>query len=43
VEAVGIYKGLPVSGIKETGRAFGIGDGDGEPEWYPEAFLGRKK
>jgi hypothetical protein len=40
-EAVGIYHGVPVSGIKEAGRAIGIGDGDGELEFHPEAFLGR--
>jgi hypothetical protein len=42
-EAAGIYKGLPVSGIKEAGRVFGIGDGDGEFDFYPQAFFGQRK
>jgi len=42
-EAVGIWYGLPVSGAKELGKAAGIGDGDGETDFYPEAFLGRRK
>ena len=41
-EAAGTYHGLPVSGIREAGRAFGIGDGDGEPEFNPGAFAGRR-
>jgi hypothetical protein len=41
-EAVGIRFGGPVSGAKELGRAAGIGDGDGELEFHPEAFLGRR-
>jgi hypothetical protein len=32
--------GLPLSGIKELGRAAGIGDKDGKLEFNPEAFLG---
>jgi hypothetical protein len=40
---VGIYHGVPVSGLKEAGRAFGIGDGDGEFDFYPQAFLGQRK
>jgi hypothetical protein len=28
---------------KEGLRAAGIGDGDGELKWYPEAFLGRRE
>jgi hypothetical protein len=42
-EAVGIVFGLPVSGAKELGRAFGAGDGDGEPGFNPGAFAGRRK
>jgi hypothetical protein len=40
---VGIAFGLPVSGAKELGRSAGIGDGAGEMEFNPEAFLGRRK
>jgi len=42
-EAAGLIFGAPVSGVKEAGRAFGIGDGDGELGFNPEAFLGRRK
>jgi hypothetical protein len=42
-EAVSIYNGIPVSGIEELGRAAGIGDGDGELEFYPQALLGQRK
>jgi hypothetical protein len=40
VEALGIYKGLPVSGFKEAGRILGIGDG--ELNFNPGAVLGRR-
>jgi hypothetical protein len=40
LEAFGTWRGLPVSGIKELGRATGIGDWDGELEFNPGAFLG---
>jgi hypothetical protein len=42
LEAFGTREGLPVSGVKELLRAAGIGDGDGEAEFTPEAFLGRR-
>jgi hypothetical protein len=38
LEAFMIREGLPASGLKELGRAAGIGDG--EPGFNPEAFLG---
>jgi hypothetical protein len=41
-EAFGIRFGLPVSGIKGFGRAFGIGDGDGEPDINLQALFGRR-
>ena len=41
-EAAGMAKGLPVSGIKETGRVLGIGDGDGEMTINPWAVTGRR-
>jgi hypothetical protein len=34
--------GLPQSGLNELGRAAGIGDGDGELGFNPEAFFGRR-
>jgi hypothetical protein len=42
LEAISVRAGLPVSGIKELGYAAGIGDWDGELDFYPEAFLGRR-
>jgi hypothetical protein len=42
VEAYATSQGLPVSGAKQLGRAFGIGDGDGELDFNPGAFLGRR-
>jgi hypothetical protein len=42
LEAFGIWKGLPVSGLKELGLATGIGDWDGELEFNPGAFLGQR-
>lgn len=42
-EATALTLGLPTSGAKEAARAFGIGDGDGQLEFYPEAFMGRRK
>lgn len=42
-EGTALTLGLPTSGAKEAARAFGIGDGDGQVEFYPEAFLGRRK
>jgi hypothetical protein len=42
VEAAGMAKGLPVSGIKEAGRVTGIGDGDGKPDFNPGALWGKK-
>ena len=42
MEAAGISFGAPVSGIKELGRAAGIGDGDGEFELYWQALLGQR-
>jgi len=41
-EAYGIYKGLPISGIKELGALFGVGDGDGELNINPGALAGRR-
>jgi len=41
-EAAGIYKGLPVSGVKELGALIGIGDGDGELNVKPGALAGRR-
>jgi hypothetical protein len=41
--AIAIYLGLPASGIKEGGRALGIGDKDGKLDFYWEAFLGRRR
>jgi hypothetical protein len=38
-EGAAIFKGLPVSGIKEAGLILGIG-GDGEP--HPESAVGRR-
>jgi hypothetical protein len=35
--------GLPQSGAKELLRAIGVGDGDGEAEFYPWALTGRRK
>jgi hypothetical protein len=35
--------GLPYSGRKELLRVFGIGDGDGEFDFYPQALWGRRK
>jgi hypothetical protein len=43
LEAFMTWRGLPVSGVKELGRATGIGDWDGEFEFNPEAFLGWRK
>jgi hypothetical protein len=40
IEAFGTWRGLPVSGVKELGRATGIGDWDGKLEFNPGAFLG---
>jgi hypothetical protein len=42
MEAAFMANGLPVSGLKEAGRAVGVGDGDGEPDFKPEALWGRK-
>jgi len=42
-EAFGLAFGLPVSGVKELGRAVGIGDGDGELELNGRALLGQRK
>jgi hypothetical protein len=42
MEAFFMTKGLPVSGTKEAGRLFGIGDGDGELGFNPGALLGRR-
>jgi hypothetical protein len=41
-ETAMLYTGGPISGIKELGSAIGIGDGDGELEFNPSAFLGRR-
>jgi len=41
-EAAGIYKGLPVSGIKELEALLGIGDGDGKVNIHPGAVFGRR-
>jgi hypothetical protein len=35
--------GAPQSGAKELLRAVGIGDGDGEFDFYPQALLGQRK
>jgi hypothetical protein len=40
-EGAAIFKGLPVSGIKEAGLILGI-SGDEEPGIHPEAVLGRR-
>ncbi|MDR1932296.1 MAG: hypothetical protein LBQ57_05655 [Spirochaetales bacterium] len=40
---VAMFIGAPASGAKEAGRVFGIGDEDGELDFNPEAFLGRRK
>jgi hypothetical protein len=40
---LGLRYGLPVSGIWESMRAFGVGDGDGEGGINPGAFMGRRK
>lgn len=42
-EGMALSIGLPTSGAKELGRAFGIGDGEEGLDFYPEAFLGRRK
>ena len=42
-EGIGYIFGAPVSGLKEVGRAFGIGDKDGALNIKPEALLGRRK
>ena len=42
-QGFGISQGLPVSGVKELGRVFGIGDDDGEFDLYWQAILGRRK
>lgn len=41
-EAAGLATGLPVSGTKEVLYAAGIGDKDGQLEFNPESFLGRR-
>jgi len=41
VETAGLLTGLPVSGTKEFGRLFGIGDDDGEINFNPGALLGK--
>jgi hypothetical protein len=41
-EGAALYKGLPVSGIKEAGLFLGIGDGDGEIKINPGAVVGRR-
>jgi hypothetical protein len=41
-EGFGMTFGVPVSGAKELGRVFGIGDGDGELGFNPGAFIGRR-
>jgi hypothetical protein len=40
-EGAAIFKGLPVSGLKEAGLILGI-DGDGKPGIHPEAAVGRR-
>jgi hypothetical protein len=42
-EAAGIGFGLPVSGTKELGAAAGIGDKDGELDFYWQALFGQRK
>jgi hypothetical protein len=42
-EAAAISKGLPLSGAKGFGALTGIGDGDGELDFYPQALAGRRK
>jgi hypothetical protein len=42
-EGIGLFFGGPVSGTKEMMRGLGVGDDDGEFEFNPEAFLGRRK
>jgi hypothetical protein len=41
-ETAMLYTGGPISGMKELGAAIGAGDGDGELEFNPGAFLGRR-
>jgi hypothetical protein len=41
-EGAGYVFGLPVSGIKEDLRVFGIGDRDGKPGFEPWALWGRR-
>jgi hypothetical protein len=41
-EALGIYKGLPVSGIKEAGSLLGIGDEEEGLNLNPGALTGRR-
>ena len=41
-EAAGLATGLPVSGTKEVLNAAGIGDKDGNLEFKPESFIGRR-
>ena len=41
-EAAGLATGLPVSGAKELFRVAGIGDFDGELDFKPESFIGRR-
>jgi hypothetical protein len=42
-EAFGIAFGLPVSGVKELGRAAGVGGDNEKLLLYPESLLGRRK
>lgn len=41
-EGLALTLGLPVSGGKEALHVVGIGDGDGELSFHPEALLGRQ-
>jgi hypothetical protein len=41
-EAYATSQGLPVSGAKQLGRVFGVGDGDEELNINPGALLGRR-
>ena len=41
-QGLALTLGLPLSGIKEAGALFGIGDGDGEIELNPGALAGRR-
>jgi len=41
-EALMLYHGIPLSGVKTIGRTLGIGDGDGELNFKPGAIVGRR-